>query len=60
MVDFVLRHGNDLLAVESLRGFEVSQKIQQVNSWSPVPRAPPIFRLLLVELGQVPENEAEH
>ena len=32
MVDFVLRHGNDLLAVESLRGFEVSQQIQQVNS----------------------------
>lgn len=23
MVDFVLRHGNDLLAVESLKGFEV-------------------------------------
>ena len=23
MVDFVLRHGNDLLAVECLRGFEV-------------------------------------
>ena len=24
MVDFILRHGNDLLAVECLRGFEVS------------------------------------
>ena len=23
MVDFILRHGNDLLAVECLRGFEV-------------------------------------
>lgn len=23
MVDFILRHGNDLLAVESLKGFEV-------------------------------------
>ena len=24
MVDFILRHGNDLLAVECLRGYEVS------------------------------------
>ena len=59
MVDFVLRHGNDLLAVESLRGFEVSQHIQQVNSWTNlVPRAPPSFPLL--ELEQVPGKEARH
>lgn len=25
MVDFILRHGNDLLAVECLRGLEVMQ-----------------------------------
>ena len=25
MVDFVLRHGNDLLALESLKGFDVSR-----------------------------------
>lgn len=24
MVDFILRHGNDLLAIECLRGYEVS------------------------------------
>ena len=55
MVDFVLRHGNDLLAVECLRGFEVSQQIQQVDSRSPVPRVLPSFHLLSVELGQVPK-----
>ncbi len=27
MVDFILRHGNDLLAVECLRGYEVVKQI---------------------------------
>ena len=27
MVDFILRHGNDLLAIECLTGFHVSQHV---------------------------------
>ena len=30
MVDFILRHGNDLLAVECLRGYEVCKNS---NCW---------------------------